>query len=104
MYAVIKTTGKQYKVSEGDLFQVDHVKGKNKGDSFDLSEVLLISDNDDVKIGRPYVSGASVKLTVVRHFKGDKVNILRSKRRKGYMRRVGYRHQWTELKVESIIK
>ncbi len=102
MYAIIKTAGKQYKVSEGDLFQVDHLKGRDKGESFDLSEVLLVSNNDDIRIGKPYVEGSSVKLTVVRHFKGPKLRIIRSKRRKGYKKRKGYRHHFTELKVESI--
>jgi len=104
MYAIVKTAGKQYKVKEGDLFQVDHLKGKNEGETFDLNEVLLISDGDDIKIGQEIVEGASVKLTVVKHFRGPKIKIWRSKRRKGYMRRVGYRHSFTELKVEQIIK
>jgi len=104
MYAIVKTAGKQYKVKEGDLFQVDRLKGKNEGDTFDLNEVLLISDGDEIKVGQPFVDGATVNLKVVRHFKGPKIKIWRSKRRKGYMRRVGYRHSFTELKVEKINK
>lgn len=102
MYAIIKTAGKQFKVKEGDVLNVTRLKA-DEGATIDLKEVLLLSNGDDLQIGQPYVNGASVKLNVVRHFKGKKLKIVRSKRRKGYVRRVGYRHAYTEIKVESII-
>ncbi|MBN2695390.1 50S ribosomal protein L21 [bacterium] len=104
MYAIIKAAGKQYKVQEGDLFKVDHLSAVAQGNEIDLKEVLLIQDGDDLKVGQPYVDGASVKLVVVRHLRGDKIRVVRFKRRQGYKKTKGFRHEYTELKVEKINK
>ena len=92
-YAVIQTGGKQYRVAEGDLIEVEKL---------DIEEVLLISDGTKVSIGTPLLKGAAVTAEVVEQFKDEKVIAFKFKRRKGYHRTVGHRRQLTRLKIKSI--
>ncbi len=104
MYAIIKAGGKQFKVKEGDFINVDHLKTAEAGNSIELKEVLLITDENGVQIGQPYLPNASVQLSVVRQFKGPKLRIIRYRRRTGMRRLKGYRHYFTEVKIEKIQK
>lgn len=101
MYAVIKTGGKQYKVTEGDVLRVEKLVGE-KGATVALEEVLFVGGNGSPKIGAPKVSGASVAAQVLRQAKAHKVLVYKKKRRKGYEKKVGHRQLFTELKITKI--
>lgn len=101
MYAVIKTGGKQYRVAEGDTLRVEKLAA-DAGASVDLNEVLMIADGDNVNVGAPYIIGAKVTATVAAHGRGDKVHILKFRRRKHYRKRMGHRQSYTELKITGI--
>ena len=101
MYAVIKTGGKQYKVQEGDTIRVEKLDGK-EGDKIKLSEVLMLTDGDQVTIGTPLVKGATVSATVKAQGRGDKIKIIKFKRRKQYRRQMGHRQAFTELAITGI--
>lgn len=101
MYAVIKTGGKQYRISEGETLRVEKLSA-DVGANIELSEVLMIADGDNIKIGAPYVAGGKVTATVTAHGRGEKVRILKFRRRKHYMKRAGHRQDYTELKITGI--
>ena len=101
MYAVIKTGGKQYRVSEGSVLRVEKIDAE-EGATFDLDNVLMIADGEDVKIGAPYVEGGRVTATVKGHGRGDKVKIVKFRRRKQYLKHQGHRQWFTELTITDI--
>lgn len=103
IFAVIKTGGKQYKVSEGDILQVDKLNiGKKK--EIEFKEVLLISDDKNkIKIGTPKVSGAKVKAKVLdAEVKGKKIFIVKFKPKKRYKKKIGFRPRYTRVKISEI--
>ena len=99
MYAILKTGGKQYKVSEGDVIYVEKL-GVEDGVFFD--EVLVVGEGDSITVGAPYVSGAVVTGTVEKTGKGKKINIFKMKPKKGYRRRQGHRQPYTKVTIASI--
>jgi large subunit ribosomal protein L21 len=99
-YAIIQTGGKQYRVAEGDLIDVEKLDLEAGADT--TLDVLLFADGDNVQLGSPLVSGAAVTAEVVDQHKGEKVIAFKFKRRKGYHRTVGHRRQLTKLKIKSI--
>ena len=102
MYAIIRTGGKQYRVTEKDVIEIDKLE-TGQGEEIVLDQVLLVSDDDKgVSIGAPYVSGAKVVATIVRHYKGRKINGFTYKPKKDYRRRYGHRQQLTSVKIEKI--
>ena len=101
MYAVIKTGGKQYKVSEGQTLKVEKLAA-DEGASVDLEQVLMVADGDNIKVGAPYIEGGKVSATVKAHGKGKKVEIVKFRRRKHYRKRQGHRQQYTEIQIDSI--
>jgi large subunit ribosomal protein L21 len=100
-YAVIQTGGKQYRVAEGDVIEVEKLDVE-AGAETKIEEVLLVSNGDNLSIGAPLVQGASVTAEVLAQDKADKVIAFKFKRRKGYHRTVGHRRQITRLKIKSI--
>jgi len=100
-YAIIQTGGKQYRVSEGDLLNVEKL-AVEAGKETTFSDVMLVVDGDKISLGAPLLSGASVQAEVVSQFKDDKVIAFKFKRRKGYHRTVGHRRQLTKLKITKI--
>jgi large subunit ribosomal protein L21 len=100
-YAVIQTGGKQYRVAEGDVIEVEKLDVA-EGAEAKFDEVLLVSGAAGLSVGTPLVSGASVSAEVVSQDKADKVIAFKYKRRKGYHRTVGHRRQITRLKITSI--
>ncbi len=100
MYAVVKTGGKQYKVSEGDLLKIEKLEGA-VGDTVELSEVLLVG-GETVKIGTPLVPSASVVGKIVEQGKDKKILVFKSKRRKNSRKLNGHRQPRTILKIEKI--
>ena len=101
MYAIIKTGGKQYRVAAGDKLKVDSLNAE-VGSQVTLSEVLAVSYGNELKVGAPFVDGASVTATVVSHGRHDKVRIFKMRRRKHSIKSAGHRQNYTELKIESI--
>jgi len=101
MYAVIKTGAKQHKVSEGDVLSVEKLVG-NKGDEVIFDEVLMVSDDKEVKVGKPFVAGAKVVGEIVTQKKGPKLVVYRMKRRKGYHKKTGHRQNLTSMKIKKI--
>jgi large subunit ribosomal protein L21 len=100
MYAVIKTGGKQYRVSEGQLLRVEKLAG-SAGDKVTFSEVLLVG-GDTPKIGRPLVQGASVAAEITAQDRGKKLVVFKFRRRKNFRRKHGHRQPYTELKITGI--
>jgi len=101
MYAVIKTGGKQYRVTTGEALRVEKLDAQ-AGTEVVLSEVLLVGQGDEVRIGAPLVSGAAVTATVLSQGKGDKVRIFKMRRRKHYRKSQGHRQLYTEIRIDSI--
>ncbi|MCL4141881.1 UNVERIFIED_CONTAM: hypothetical protein GTU68_022286 [Idotea baltica] len=103
MYAVVKTGGKQYKVSPGTILEVEKLIGE-VGANVVLDEVLLVSDEKGLEIGRPQVSGASVKAKIVQHFRGDKKIIFKKLRRHDSRLKKGHRQNLTRIEIEEIAR
>jgi large subunit ribosomal protein L21 len=101
MYAIIRTGGKQYQVSTGERLRVEKIDG-NVGDSVELSEVLMVGDGEDVKIGQPTLEGAKVMARIVEQGKARKVLVFKKKRRKGYRVKRGHRQLFTALEIGDI--
>ncbi|NBB16742.1 50S ribosomal protein L21 [Caulobacter sp. SLTY] len=101
MYAVIKTGGKQYRVSPGDLLVVEKLAGE-PGAEVSFDQVLMLGDGDTVTVGAPMVAGAAVTATLVETRKGEKVKVFKKIRRQGYRRTRGHRQQETVLRVTAI--
>ena len=102
MYAVIKTGGKQYRVSPGDSIEVEKLPYE-VGEQVELDEVLLVVNGSGTQIGRPLVEGAMVKATVTRQAKGRKVIIFKMRSSKRYRRRKGHRQHFTRLRIDEIV-
>ena len=101
MYAVIKTGGKQYKVSEGQTLKVEKLNAE-EGASIDLNEVLMVADGENVKVGTPLVDGGKVTATVASHGRDKKVTIVKFRRRKHHRKQKGHRQSYTEIKIDKI--
>lgn len=101
MYAVIKTGGKQYKVQEGDTIRVEKLDAEEGGD-LNLDEVLMLADGESVSVGTPTVTGASVAANVQAHGRGEKIKVVKFKRRKHHHKQMGHRQAYTELKITGI--
>ena len=101
MYAILKTGGKQYKVSEGDVIYVEKL-GVEDGATVSFDEVLVVGEGDSITVGAPYVSGAVVTGTVEKTGKGKKLNILTYRPKKGSMVRKGHRQPYTKVTIASI--
>ncbi len=101
MYAVVKSGGKEYRVSKGDLIRVEKLEGK-AGDQVVIRDVLMVSDEGKVQLGTPQLTNAVVTGKIVQEVKGKKVLIYKMKRRKNYRRTKGHRQTYTYLRVEDI--
>jgi len=101
MYAVIEAGGKQHKVELGQVLEVDLMQEKS-GTDYSFENVMLYVDGDEVKIGQPYIENAKVVAEIVEEVKSDKVTILRFRRRKHSMRKIGHRQKYTQIKIKEI--
>ena len=101
MYAVIETGGKQYRVQEGDVITVEKLNVE-AGDKVVFDKVLVLAGEDDLKVGAPYVEGATVAGEVVENGKGKKVIIFKYKAKKDYRKKQGHRQPYTMVKIESL--
>lgn len=100
MYAVIKTGGKQYRVSEGSRLRVEKLPGST-GDKLEFSEVLMLG-GEKIAVGKPFVSGAKVSAEIVAQGRDKKLIVFKIRRRKRYRRHNGHRQPFTELKITGI--
>ncbi|NLP24270.1 MAG: 50S ribosomal protein L21 [Syntrophomonadaceae bacterium] len=101
MYAIIQTGGKQYKVTEGSVLKIEKLNAE-PGDRLTLDQVLMVSDDNEVRIGNPLVANAQVIATVLEQGRDKKVVVFKYKRRKNYRRKQGHRQPYTKIKVEKI--
>jgi large subunit ribosomal protein L21 len=101
MFSIVEQDGFQFKVSQGDKIRVPLIEAE-KGSEISLEKVLLVGDDSGLKVGTPLVSGAVVKARVLDHEKGDKVIIMKKKRRKTFKRRTGHRQNYTKIEIVSI--
>ncbi len=101
MYAIIETGSKQYKVSVGDIIKVEKLP-LEQGQSYDLKNVLLIADGQNILTGSPYIENASVTSSVIGNGKEKKVIVYKFKSKKGFHKKKGHRQQFTQLKIENI--
>jgi large subunit ribosomal protein L21 len=102
MFAVIKTGGKQYKVQEGDVLQVEKLSLK-EGEKVMFDQVLLIDDDENTLIGTPFLKNVLVKAEVMENFKDKKVIIFKKKRRKQYKKKIGHRQELTRVQIKEIV-
>jgi large subunit ribosomal protein L21 len=100
-YAVIRTGGKQYRVSEGDVVKVEKLAG-DVGEKVTLADILFIGGDDEVKIGAPLVANAKVSGEIVGQIRAKKIRVFKKKRRKSYSRQQGHRQYQTALKITAI--
>ncbi len=102
-FAVIKTGGKQYKVSEGGLVSIEKIKGEfKKGDKVTFDKVLLVDDGKDTTIGTPYITGAKVESEIVEIGRTRKVMVVKYKQKSRYLKRNGHRQPFFKVKILSI--
>ena len=101
MYAVVKTGGKEYRVSKGDFIRVERLEGKT-GDQVELRDVLMVSEEGNTLVGTPHLVNAVIRGEIIQESKGKKVLTYKMKRRKNYRRFKGHRQTYTYLKVNDI--
>lgn len=101
MYAVVKTGGKQYRVSAGEKLKIEQIPAE-VGAEIVLDQVLLVADGDAVRMGTPLLEGAQITARVLAHGRGDKVRIFKLHRRKHYRRTQGHRQNYTEIEILGI--
>ena len=100
MYEIIETGGKQYKVEQGDVVFVEKL-GVEEGETVTFDKVLVVG-GDDVKVGTPYVDGASVEASVVKNGKDKKIIVYKYKSKKGYHKKQGHRQPYTKVEIKAI--
>ena len=101
MYAVIATGGKQYRVEKGGVLRIEKLDAE-PGSTVEFDQVLLVADGSNVQVGSPLVKGGKVTATVEKHAKGDKVVIVKFRRRKHYKRGGTHRQQYTQVRITEI--
>ena len=101
MYAVIKSGGKQHKVSEGEEILLEKIS-LDEGDVIEFSEVLAVNKDGNLNVGKPLLEGAVLKGKVINHLKTKKITVIKMKRRKDYRKKQGHRQNLTKVKIESI--
>jgi len=101
MYAVIKTGGKQYRVREGDTLRVEKLAAE-AGAKVRFDQILMVGEGDKVTVGTPYIDGGQVSATVISQGRGDKIKVVKFKRRKNYLRQNGHRQAFTEVEITNI--
>ena len=102
MYAVIKTGGKQLKVSKGDFIKIERIKG-DIGESVNFEEVLLVHDEKGIRVGNPFIPDVKVSGHIIEQGKNRKIIVFKKKRRKNYRRKRGHRQLFTKVMIDEII-
>ena len=102
MYAVIQTGGKQYRVKSGEQVKVEALPAE-VGAAVSFDRVLMLGEGDGIRVGAPYVAGATVKATVVSQGRGEKIRIFKLRRRKHFAKTQGHRQSYTEVRIDEIV-
>ena len=102
MYAVIKSGGKQHRIQQGDLLNVELLSSVEPGQSINFTDVLLVADGEDIRIGSPFVENATVTADVLSHERADKIKIVKFRRRKHSRKQMGHRQWFTHVKITAI--
>ena len=102
MYAIIESGGRQYRAEEGHSISVEKLPYE-VGQQIELDSVLLLANDDSVKVGQPTVDGVSVKATIVEQYRGKKIFVWKYKPKKRYRRRQGHRQYYTRLRIDEIV-
>jgi large subunit ribosomal protein L21 len=103
MYAVIKTGGKQYTVKEGDVLKIELLP-EDVGNVIEFTEVLMLADGDNITCGAPFIAKAVVKAEVMDHGRHKKIRIIKFRRRKHHMKKMGHRQYYSQVKITAISK
>ena len=101
MYAVIATGGKQYKVAENDIIDIERVEG-DSGKKIVFDKVLVVGEGENIECGTPLLESVEVKAEIVEQFRGKKLTVFKMKRRKGYRKKHGHRQELTKVKITAI--
>ncbi|MDF7666692.1 50S ribosomal protein L21 [Orbaceae bacterium ESL0727] len=101
MYAVFQSGGKQHRVSEGQVVRLEKLEVET-GSEVVFDKILMVANGEDIKIGAPFVEGATVKAEIVEHGRGDKIKIVKFRRRKHYRKQQGHRQWFTDVKITAI--
>ncbi|HAT26735.1 MAG TPA: 50S ribosomal protein L21 [Gammaproteobacteria bacterium] len=101
MYAVIESGGKQHRVEPGEVLRLEKLDA-SEGETVNFDKVMMIGEGENIQIGTPFVDGGAVTAEVVSHGRGDKITIIKMRRRKHYRRQAGHRQYFTEVKIKEI--
>lgn len=101
MYAIFATGGKQYRAATGDILKIEKLDAE-KGTTVELDQVLMVGEGEDVKVGAPYLKGGKVTATVVEHGRGEKIRIIKFRRRKHHRKQMGHRQDFTRIEITGI--
>ena len=101
MYAVFKSGGKQHRVKQGDVINLELIEAE-PGSLLEFNEVLLVANGENITVGLPYVVGSAVTAEVIEHGRGDKIKIVKFRRRKHHRKQMGHRHWHTQVKITEI--
>ncbi len=104
MFAVVEINGFQYKVKENDKIRVSKINNSEKGEKIEFENVLLIKEDGNTVVGKPYIDGAKIVCSNVGDVKGKKIEVMKYKRRKNYKRIKGHKQDYTEIIIEKIIR
>ena len=103
MHAVIKTGGKQYRVSAGDKLNIETLVAE-AGSEFTFDQVLMLAEGDNVEVGTPFLAGVKITATILEHGRGEKIRIVKFKRRKHYRRQMGHRQNYTRVEITGVAR
>jgi len=101
MYAVIKSGGKQHRVEPGEVLRLEKLDAA-EGETVNFDQVMMCGEGENIQIGTPFVDGVAVTAEVVSHGRGEKITIIKMRRRKHYRRQAGHRQYFTEVKIKEI--
>lgn len=101
MYAVFSTGGKQYRAEAGQVVRVEKLD-VDQGSTVELDQVLMVADGDDIKLGSPVLDGGKITAEVVAHGRGDKISVVKFRRRKHHRKQMGHRQYYTDIKITGI--
>ncbi|XKM13232.1 50S ribosomal protein L21 [Orbaceae bacterium ac157xtp] len=101
MYAVFQSGGKQHRVSEGQVVRLEKLEVET-GNEIVFDKVLMVANGENIQVGAPFVEGATVKAEIVEHGRGDKIKIVKFRRRKHYRKQQGHRQWFTDVKITAI--
>jgi large subunit ribosomal protein L21 len=102
VYAIVESGGRQYRAEEGHTFSVEKLPYE-VGEQIELSNVLLLANDEEMKVGQPTVAGVSVKATVVDQYRGEKIFVWKYRPKKRYRNRKGHRQSYTRLRIDEIV-